>query len=419
MTEHQRSMVEVREVAQLVEEAHRQHWAAVLASTTRLTRDIDLAEDCTQDAFVKALRMWPEGVPDKPVAWLTTVARRSALDALRRAERLRRKLPLLVEPETATGEARSASEDQPADLLRLVFTCCHPALSQESQVALTLRLLCGLTTAEVAAVLLVKEPTAAARITRAKRKIAAAGVPFRLPDDDELPERLNVVLTVIHLVFTAGHTAVGVDLVRADLTGRAVDLARTLVGLLPDQPEPRGLLALLLLNQARVGARLDAGGDLVLLPDQDRSLWDQQMIDEGVALATSALRTAPGRFTLQAAIAGLHAVAPCWEATDWRQVSLMYDALMSGWPSPVVALNRVAARSLLPGPDLAALLEELDALAEDGALRRYSYLPAVRADVLARLGRPVQAAAAYDEALALCDNHAERRFLVCRRERLG
>ncbi|MDX6297662.1 MAG: hypothetical protein QOI51_1519 [Nocardioidaceae bacterium] len=411
---------DARSVAAVVEGAHRRHWSAVLASTVRLTRDIDLAEDCTQEAFVRALRTWPGAVPDNPAAWLTTVARREALDRLRRETTLRRKLPLLaVEVERSTPAVPGEeAADAPADLLRLVFTCCHPALAPESRVALTLRLMCGLTTAEVAGCLLIKESAAAARVTRAKKKIAAAKIPFRIPGPDELPQRLDAVLTVVHLVYTAGHTASGQDLRRTDLTGRAIDLARMLVMLMPEETEAAGLLALLLLTEARGDSRVGQDGELVLLADQDRDRWDSQLIAEGISRATAALQSGEGRFTLQAAIAGLHAIAPSWDTTDWRQVARMYDALMTRWPSAVVALNRVAARSLEPGADLGAMLDELEILAFEPALRAYCYLPATRADVLARLGRPAEASKAYDEALLLSVNETERRFLLRRKANL-
>jgi RNA polymerase sigma-70 factor, ECF subfamily len=409
---------EARLVASVVDEAHRRHWSTVLAATVRLTRDIDLAEDCTQDAFVSALRTWPNQVPDNQAGWLTTVARRAALDRMRRETTLRRKLPLLaVETLDATAE-RSDDDpdaDEPADLLRLIFTCCHPALAEDSRIALTLRLMCGLTTAEAAGCLLIKETAAAARITRAKKKIATAKIPFRIPGPDELPTRLDGVLTVVHLVYTAGHTASGPDLRRTDLTGRAIELARMLVMLLPREPETAGLLALLLLTEARGASRVGQDGELVLLADQDRACWDGRLIAEGIALATSALQRGEGRFTLQAAIAGLHAIAPSWDTTDWASVARMYDALMTRWPSPVVALNRVAARSLEPDADLAALLADLDLLAQEPALRSYCYLPATRADLLSRLGRTELATAAYDEALKLSVNGTERRFLMRRR----
>jgi RNA polymerase sigma-70 factor (ECF subfamily) len=402
-----------REVASWVEGAHREYWATVLTAAVRVTRDLDLAEDCAQDAFVRALRAWPDGVPENPAGWLVTVVRRLALDRLRRETTLRRKLPLLIEDPVATED-----DERPTDPLRLVFTCCHPALARDSQVALTLRLICGLTTREVAAGLLISEATAAARITRAKKKIAAAGIPYRIPTDEELPARLDAVLTVVHLVYTAGHVAAGPELTRTDLTGRAIELARLLVRLMPAEPEPQALLGLLLMTQARGNARVSEDGELVLLADQDRSRWDARMIAEGVSRATAALHQGHGRFALQAAIAGLHVTAPSWERTDWTQVVRMYDAMLVGWPSPIVELNRAAAHSLVPGADLTAVLRELDALGNESALKSYAYLPAARADVLARLGRAGEAVRAYDEAIALTVNEAERRFLRRRRASL-
>ena len=399
-------MTEAVEVTRVVDRVHRESWSTVLASVVRLTRDLDLAEDCTQDAFVRALRTWPDGIPDNPAGWLTTVARRLALDRLRRETNLRRKLPLLVEE---PGDA-----EQPTDPLRLVFTCCHPALARESQVALTLRLICGLTTREVAAVLLIAEATAAARITRAKKKIAAAGIPYRIPADHELPARMDVVLTVVHLVYTAGYVATGAELTRTDLTGRAIELARLLERLMPDEPEPQALLGLLLMTEARGDARVSTDGELVLLADQDRSRWNGKLLAEGVARATTALQRGHGRFALQAAVAGLHVTAPSWEQTDWRQVVRMYDAMMVSWPTPIVALNRVAARSLVPGADLEAVLAELDALGKEPALATYAYLPATRADVLTRLDRRPEAAEAYEKAIDLTTNETERRFLTAR-----
>ena len=359
------------------------------------------------------MRTWTDNAPDNPPAWLTTVARRIALDRLRREASLRRKLPLLQ----IDGDRDDV--DPPTDPLRLVFTCCHPALSAEAQVALTLRLMCGLTTEEVARALLLKPATAAARITRAKQKIATAGIPFRIPEDEDLPRRLDSVLTVVHLLYTSGHTAAGADLTRPDVEDRAVDLVRLLTQLMPEQSEPEGLLALLLMSQARNQARVGTDGGLVLLADQDRDRWDRALINEGIARATQALSRGQGRFALQAAIAGLHSVATSWETTDWVQVVRMYDALLLRWPSPVVALNQAAARSLVPGADLAAVLAELDQLAKDPSLRSYGYLPATRADVLARLGRPREARAAYDAAIALSPNDRERRFLRNRRDQLS
>lgn len=402
--------------AGLVEDAHRQHWATVVARTARVTRDLDLAEDCTQDAYVQALRSWPRRAPENPAAWLTTVARRTALDRIRREAVWRRKLPLLVvEPVPACGDDEDAAANDP---VRLLFTCCHPALSREAQLALTLRLLCGLPTGEIARVLLVKETAVAARITRAKQKIAAAGVPFRIPSDLELPGRLDTVLTVIHLTYTAGHTASGDQLTSVNVSRRAIGLGRLLHAQLPDEPEVQGLLALLLLTEARRAARTGADGELILLADQDRSRWDRRLIAEGLALATAALHRGDGRFVLQAAIAGLHAVAQSWDETDWQQVGRMYDALAARWPNPVVTLNRAAAHSLSPGGDLRQVLSALDGLAADPVLEGYPYLPATRADVLARLGRRAEALAAYDDAISAAVNETERRFLRRRKAAL-
>jgi RNA polymerase sigma-70 factor (ECF subfamily) len=398
------------EVAAAVADAHRREWAFVLAATARVAGSIDLAEECVQDAYGAALDAWlRDGVPRSPGAWLTTTARRRALDVLRREQTLRRKLPLLVDP---LGEEEPAVEGQgiPDDRLRLVFTCCHPALAREAQVGLTLRLVCGLTTAEIARAFLVSEPTMAARVTRAKKKISAARIPYRVPGPAELPERLDAVLTVVHLLFTTGHTAPsGADLVRRDLVARAIDLGRMLRLLMPDEPEVRGLLALMLLTDSRRDARVAADGSLVLLEDQDRSLWDRAEIDEGLALAADVLRGRLGRFGLQAAIAAVHASAPTYAATDWPRLLALYDELLAAWPTPVVALNRTVPLLMVSGP--AAALAEVEALEADGRLAGYRYLAATKADLLRRLARAEDAAAAYREAIALADNDTERAFL--------
>jgi RNA polymerase sigma-70 factor (ECF subfamily) len=339
-------------------------------------------------------------------------ARRRALDAQRRDQTLRTKLPLLLVPPEV---AEAAEPDEiPDDRLRLVFTCCHPALAREAQVALTLRLVCGLTTAEIARAFLVSEPTMAARVTRAKKKIATARIAYRVPSIAELPERLDAVLTVVHLVFTTGHTAPGsTGLVRPDLVQRAVDLARMLCALMPDERETLGLLALILLNDSRRAARVAADGRMLLLEEQDRSRWDRVAIAEGRRLVIAALRGGrPGRFALQAAIAALHAEAPSYEQTDWRQVLDLYDLLLGAWASPVVALNRAVAVSMVYGAE--AGLAEVDALHADPRLAGYHYLPATRAALLRRLGRTDEAARAYRDALALCDNDIERAFLTRR-----
>jgi RNA polymerase sigma-70 factor, ECF subfamily len=408
-----------------VEAAHRREWGFVLAATARVARDLDIAEECVQDAYLAALAAWSrQGVPDNPAAWLTTAARRKALDVLRRDKTFHAKLPLLIEPEPATDAGSGPVPGIADDRLRLVFTCCHPALAREAQVALTLRLVCGLTTAEIAAAFLVPEATMAARVTRAKKKIAAARIPYRVPAAADLPDRLDAVLTVIHLLYTTGHTAPGGgELVRDDLAGRAIGLAQTVAALMPDEREARGLLALLLLSHARRATRTDAGGGLVLLADQDRSRWDAGAIAAGSQLVAGALRGAgrggrPGRFALQAAIAAVHAEAPSYEATDWAEILGLYDELLAAWPSPVVALNRAVALAMVAGP--AAGLAQIAALEQsDGRLAGYRYLPAAKADLLRREGRVAEAAQAYQAALELAGNEAERAFLAGRLAELG
>jgi RNA polymerase sigma factor (sigma-70 family) len=385
----------------------------VLAATVRVTGDIDLAEECVQDAYARALASWgTSGIPTKPGAWLTTVARRRAIDVVRHTSTGDRALPLLVERVSAPDPGELDSPDVTDDRLRLIFTCCHPAIAPEAQVALTLRLLCGLTTAEVGRAFLVSEPTMAARITRAKKKIAAARIPYRVPPVEELPSRIDAVLTVVHLLFTTGHTApAGSDLVRRDLVERSLDLARILRVLLPDDADVAGLLALILLTDARRATRLGDDGHLVLLADQDRAEWDHAAIGEGIPLVRDALRRRPpGRFALMAAIAAVHAEAPSWDATDWREIVGLYDLLVDIWPSPVVALNRAVAVGLAEGP--AAGLVALDALATEPLLATYSYLASARADFLRRLGRTDEARIAYGEALLLSENEVERTFLA-------
>lgn len=476
-----------------VDDAHRREWAFVLAATARVAGDLDLAEECVQDAYLSALDAWTrQGVPDRPGAWLTTAARRRALDALRRERTLRDKLPLIApRDEAAAGDgladpAACADEDIADDRLRLVFTCCHPALGLEAQIALTLRLVCGLTTRQIADGFLVSEATMAARVTRAKKKIAAAHIPYRVPEAAELPDRLRAVLAVVHLLYTTAHTdpsaatpsdtvivepdtvtsgrppsdrassdsvtvspatsgSIASDTVtsgrassdnalsdtviaesdtvtfdrafsgipglyRADLAERAMDLARMLASLMPDEAEVRGLLALLLLTDARRETRVDADGRLLLLADQARTRWDQSAIAEGTALVTGALRgNRPGRYAIQAAIAALHAEAPAYAATDWPQIVQLYDVLLRVWPSPVVRLNRAAAVSMADGPE--AALAEIAALERDGRLAGYRYLPATKADLLRRLGRFGEAADAYEAALDRTWGTVERDFL--------
>jgi RNA polymerase sigma-70 factor (ECF subfamily) len=399
--------------AAAVADAHRREWGFVLAATVRVTRDIDLAEECVQDAYAQALATWPaDGVPRAPGSWLTTVARRRAIDVIRREQTLRRKLPLLVgddaEPEPVPGH------DIPDDRLRLIFTCCHPSLATESQVALTLRLLCGLSTRDVARSFLVSEPTMAARLTRAKKKIAIARIPYRVPAAADLPARTHAVLMVLHLLFTTGHSAPdGEDLRRPDLVERALDLARMMRALLPDDPAVAGLLALLLLTDARRATRVDPAGRLVLLEAQDRSCWDRDAIAQGEALLRESLRhRPPGHFALQAAIAAVHATAPDWGSTDWPEIVGLYDLLAETWPSPVVVLNRAIAIGMRDGPQ--AGLDALAPLGDEPQLATYPYLAAARADFLGRLGRRDDALAAYSEALLLTTNQVERRFLTDR-----
>jgi RNA polymerase sigma factor (sigma-70 family) len=404
--------------AAAVAEAHRRDWGFVLAATARITRDLDAAEDCVQDAYTQALAAWPaSGVPVKPAAWLTLVARRRAMNLVRRNDTLTRKLPLLVVADTSPGPGYggdTAAEPIPDDRLRLIFTCCHPALAAEARVALTLRLLCGLTTGEVASAFLVSEPTMAARITRAKKKIAAARIPYRVPPASELPDRLAAVLDVVHLLFTTGHTApAGQSLQRRDLAERALDLARMLRHLLPGDPAVAGLLALILLTDARRHTRTTTDGQLVILAEQDRTRWDRTEINEGLALTCAALaQRPPTRYALMAAIAAVHAAAPRWESTDWQQIADLYDALTQIWPSPVVALNRAIAIGEAYGPQ--AGLAALDQLATEPQLASYHYLPAARAEFLRRLNRTDDARLAYHEARLLADNPIERDFLTRR-----
>ncbi len=412
-------------VAAAVADAHRREWAFVLAATVRVTRDLDVAEECAQDAFAAALTDWrTHGIPERPGAWLTTTARRRALNVLRHRGVEHRHLPLLVEDEAVPGpadlsEKPPAGAEIPDDRLRLIVTCCHPALDRPAQVALTLRLMCGLSTAEVARAFLVSEPTMAARITRAKKKIAVARIPYRVPAAAERPERVDAVLSGVHLLFTTGHTTpAGEDLVRRDLVERAVQLCWMLRALLPQNPAVAGLLALLLLTDSRRETRIAENGRLLLLEEQDRSRWDSRAIREGAALVRESLRSRPPtRYALQAAIAAVHAESPSWDDTDWNEIVALYDVLTSLWPSPVVALNRAVAVGFARGA--AEGLAALDALSAEPQLAGYGYLPAARADFLRRLGRPEEARQAYEEALLLTENRVERDFLAGRLSALG
>ena len=402
----------------VVDRTFRQESGRAVATLIRVLRDFDAAEEAVQEAFVAALERWPrDGVPDNPGAWITQVARNKAIDRVRRERSLRDKeavlerLEALRPPIAGPAEALVAQGEIEDDRLRLIFTACHPALAPEARVALTLRTLGGLSTAEIARAFLVAETTMAQRLVRAKAKIAKAGIPYRVPDAEQMPERLPGVLATLYLIFNEGYLASSAEgLIREDLCAEAIRLTRVTLSMLPGEPELRGLLALMLLNDARRPARVDATGEAVPLEDQDRSLWDAERIAGGVALSEEAAAAGPvGPYTVQARIAAAHATAASPADTDWARIVRLYEWLSKVSPSPVVELNRAAAVAMAEGPERG--LELIDAIE---GIDEYQPLHAARADLLRRLGRDAEAAAAYERTLALSENPTERRFIEAR-----
>ena len=403
------------DAAAAVDAVYRSDWGRIVATLIRIVGDFDLAEEAAQEAFAVAVEAWrAAGIPEFPRAWIIQTARRKAIDRIRR----RRRFEAMIESYAASGFNRTVEDPDydtseiPDDRLRLIFTCCHPALALEAQVALTLRTLGGLDTDEIARAFLVPAPTMAQRLVRAKRKIRDAGIPYVVPETTDMPARLDAVLTVIYLVFNEGYAPTrGAPLIRTDLCAEAIRLGRLVRTLMAPQPpaEADALVALMLLHDSRREARLDEAGNLVVLEEQDRRRWDQQQIAEALPLVEEALRRGPGPFALQAAIAALHCQAPRPEDTDWPQIVRLYDVLERLEPSPIVSLNRAVAVAMVEGPRPALAL--IDALAATGDLDGYHLLHAARADLLRRLGSSADAAASYARALALVTNDSERRFL--------